>query len=574
MPRKKRTRSTSAQKEKSPSIPVGAQTSGGSPEEVTFSDYPDSFFTDGKVKSLQGTSNVIIVAPNMSPNTDDKNIGILTCWLAEALGAYAVINCRRYRRPKDGDPPPEELQPSDSPSRNEKDKDILKLRQRFLEETGGIPVNLDSYGSASIAAYEYVEAIWLAAGEIGYKDIPLAFFVYGVDDAVADKHAVDGAIGIGYVSDQEEEIYTRDTVSAARAYVGEFIRRLSLRRRIQIEGVSEHSLTSDDVAGWLRYNWNDRFQPSMADGWRAEDVYSILLAFRYTGFRDSKENLKYTVRKLTEAISGLSLFRSWKEGEVAKPEEKKTKKVKAEKEKTPQEQTPPVSEQPSRGGDREAMKEEVSEPAQSGVVLISQEKFQEKVRALRGLTTIRNDKDVDVAFEGEAKEVFVNAFEAAYPVMQTAFASIHELGTFLTGVKEKLKPHKLYYRWLEHTGIPQRTAANYTQIHERYADRLPQFAHLGIRKLLTASRLKDCVDYVEQNEEVIAEQSTAELEQAVKDLRSTKKTTGKARGPKPTYEQLGKYRIRPSSDGTRVVVEGLSKKQQAEVIEAIRAVLS
>jgi hypothetical protein len=141
-------------------------------------------------------------------------------------------------------------------------------------------------------------------------------------------------------------------------------------------------------------------------------------------------------------------------------------------------------------------------------------------------------------------------------------------------VKEKLKPHKLYYRWLEHTGIPQRTAANYTQIHERYADRLPQFAHLGIRKLLTASRLKDCVDYVEQNEEVIAEQSTAELEQAVKDLRSTKKTTGKARGPKPTYEQLGKYRIRPSSDGTRVVVEGLSKKQQAEVIEAIRAVLS
>jgi len=337
MPRKKRTEASHPNKKTSDALPTGRRTSGSPPEEFIFTDYPASFFTEGKVKSLQGTCNVLIVAPNMSPDSDDKNVGLLTYWLTETLGAYAVVNCGRYRRPVDGDPTPEELQVSYSPKPHKKEKGILELRQRLVEETGGIPVNLDSFNSASIAAYEYAEPIWLTACAIAYKSIPLAFFVCGIDDGRADELELDVAVGAGYLLRDKERVCRGDTGSAGGAFVEELIGRLNrLRDGIRVrDGVEGYSLTGDEIAGWLRSTWtddrDDLYEPDMADGWIADDIHSVQLAIRYTGFRDSEENLKRTVGELAPAISGLSVFQSWQREKMAKKATKKPKKSKEPK---------------------------------------------------------------------------------------------------------------------------------------------------------------------------------------------------------------------------------------------------
>jgi len=280
------------------------------------------------------------------------------------------------------------------------------------------------------------------------------------------------------------------------------------------------------------------------------------------------------VKELAHAISGLTLFKSWQEKEMAKKETKKATKSKAEKGRPlkPRDATA-ADEQTSGAGEAKTVTKKPAQSVQADVALISEEKSQEKIEALRDQTTINNDKGEEVAFDGEAKEVFIGAFEEGYPVIERALSSIYELGSFLFDVRKRLKPHKLYYAWLEYAGIPERTASNYVQVYERYAESLPKFGHLGIKKLLTAARLKNCVEYVEKNERAIAEQSADELDKAVKALRSTKKTTGTGKGRRPTWIPVGKCRIRPSMDGTKLVIEGITKKKQVELIEAIKGLL-
>lgn len=217
------------------------------------------------------------------------------------------------------------------------------------------------------------------------------------------------------------------------------------------------------------------------------------------------------------------------------------------------------------------------EGSEMPVRMISHGRFLAKIQSLRDRETIRNDRDEEVAFEGETKEDFIRACEESYPVIERALSGMHEMGTFLRGVRDRLKPKKLYHTWLELTGIPQGTAQNYVQASERYSDRLPQFAHLGIKKLLIASRLEDCVQYVQKHEEMIAEQTAEELEKKVKALRKRRETRsgdGDGRGRKPMSIQVGRFKISPSMDGTKLRVEGLSKTRQTRLIAAIKDLLS
>jgi len=206
--------------------------------------------------------------------------------------------------------------------------------------------------------------------------------------------------------------------------------------------------------------------------------------------------------------------------------------------------------------------------------LIPHEVLQDKIRALRERVTIRNDKGEDVTFEGTAKEDFVTAFEEGYPILKRTLAGLYELGTFLHGVRTKLKPHKLYHAWLDYAGIPRGTAQSYVQAYERYRDRLPRFAALGIRKLLIASRLPDCADYLELHEHEIASQTTEEFEKEVKKLRQRKPSRETKVGRKPIYVSIGSYRVRPSLDGNKITIEGMTKKEQEDFLEAIKELLS
>jgi hypothetical protein len=200
--------------------------------------------------------------------------------------------------------------------------------------------------------------------------------------------------------------------------------------------------------------------------------------------------------------------------------------------------------------------------------------FQNKVKALRECTTITNDRGEEIVFDGEAKEDFVSAFEAGYPVLQKTLTGLYELGSFLLGVRAKLKPLKLYHTWLDYAGIPRGTAQSYVQACDRYREKLPQFSGLGIRKLLIASRLPDCVDYVEKHEQEIAAQTAKELEKQVKRLRQQKQHKATRVGRKPKYISVGAYRLRPSMDGSKITIEGTSKSEQEDLIVAIKELLS
>ncbi len=223
----------------------------------------------------------------------------------------------------------------------------------------------------------------------------------------------------------------------------------------------------------------------------------------------------------------------------------------------------------------EAMSVLTPDVTEMPVGMISQDRFMAKIEALRKRETIRNDRDEEIPFEGETKEDFIRACEESYPVIEKTLSGMYEMGTFLRGVRDRLKPKKLYHTWLEITGIPQGTAQNYVQASERYRDQLPHFAHLGIKKLLIASRLEDCVQYVQKHEDMISEQTAEELEKKVKALRRKRQTpTGDGRGRKSKSLQVGKFKICPSMDGTKLRIEGLSKTRQTKLIEAIKDLLS
>ncbi len=48
----------------------------------------------------------------------------------------------------------------------------------------------------------------------------------------------------------------------------------------------------------------------------------------------------------------------------------------------------------------------------------------------------------------------------------------------------------------------------------------------------------------------------------------------KGKGKRSTYIGVGEIRIRPSMDGTQLIVESIAKKKRAQPIDAIKGVLS
>ena len=211
---------------------------------------PDSL-QDGSIQTFTGSNNVLIVVPNLEP---DDEAGRYIAWFAfrltRMLGPYGVMNCRQYRLPLQEDPSPEELRIPDGGKNENLDKKTTALRKRLLEKTRGIPVDLNSYSSASVAAPDYLEAIWSSACCIGGKAEPLVFFVQGIDDATADALDFDVAIGCGFV--KEDNHVPHDAVRTARAdLVDELLMGFQASRpelRIR-EAVQGYALESRDQ--WL-----------------------------------------------------------------------------------------------------------------------------------------------------------------------------------------------------------------------------------------------------------------------------------------------------------------------------------
>ena len=220
----------------------------------------------------------------------------------------------------------------------------------------------------------------------------------------------------------------------------------------------------------------------------------------------------------------------------------------------------------------------------SAPTVIGEERFQQILTSLNQRETIRDDKGRQIPFKGDTKDHFISACKTAYPVIKKTYEGINELGRVLAEVRDKLRPLGVYYAWLAFINLPKRTAQNYVQVYNRYGDHLPAFTHLGIRKLLIASKLENCTDYVAKNlarmEEETAEQLATQINSLIKKekksrkSRKTKKAKKRDRGTPSKTLRFADCTIRASSKGDRITIEGLTKESQAKLIDALNAMLS
>lgn len=91
-------------------------------------------------------------------------------------------------------------------------------------------------------------------------------------------------------------------------------------------------------------------------------------------------------------------------------------------------------------------------------------------------------------------------------------------------------------------GFPRRTAHNYIQAYERLRERMKDFSYLGVTKLLTVTRIKEPVPYLEKDAEVITVEATDELRRII-DEETKKRATGRS-SKKPGELPLRKMNLR------------------------------
>lgn len=215
------------------------------------------------------------------------------------------------------------------------------------------------------------------------------------------------------------------------------------------------------------------------------------------------------------------------------------------------------------------------EAASGAPAIIEPERFRQIVAALDQREKITDDRGKEIEFTGVVKKEFIGACQTAYPVVSKTYEVINDLGRILSEVRAKLKPLGVYHAWLEFINLPRRTAQNYVQVYDRYKEQLPEFAHLGIRKLLIASKLDDCTDYLAKNLPKIEEKTAQDLETEIKSvLNKTKQAKKRGGGRSSKALRIGDCILRASLKGDKITIEGLTKRRQAQLWEAIKELIS
>ena len=204
----------------------------------------------------EGESNVLIVAPHGYPG-DDDNTEILAALLAEELDCFAVVNNRKYNRQA----------PSGS--------------YRFTEDLNDVdqaPICPDFWDPLVDRLRHIVRH---------YPKFPLVLFLHGMSDANADEYVgknFDFAIGVGCVGKHDPL-----TASASRKLLYSLKKLLSESIGKAQHGVERYA-ARNRVPTILTYQINER------------GVEAVQLEIRYTGYRDTRDNLEKLAKALAKVI--------------------------------------------------------------------------------------------------------------------------------------------------------------------------------------------------------------------------------------------------------------------------------
>lgn len=237
--------------------------------------------------------NVLVVAPHGFPG-NDENTERVAYYTAEALDCNAVINNRKYRRPAKGEREQPELHVLDL---NNPDH-ARQCRKDYLDPILEMVRNLDHR----------------------FGKPPIVIFIHGINDGTArdrvGRHIGDSdavfAIGAGYAADYSKnpppisETYTvayrTDRATASLTLISELMEQLRLELGPGGDGVPGYGATK-----------------AMPRIFRTEctfPVEAVQLELRWTGFRDSPQNMRTVGSELARVVGRLSGFEAAPAGEV------------------------------------------------------------------------------------------------------------------------------------------------------------------------------------------------------------------------------------------------------------------
>jgi hypothetical protein len=552
-----------------------------------------------------GTCNVLVVAPHGFPGNDD-NTEILAYRLAQKLEAYAVVNNRKYKRPG----------------------------ERWANDEPGFVADLNSPEDVQKSAPDFFEKLMVKVDDLckKYKKA-IVVFIHGMgDDKAGQKsRATKCDIGVGYSGsehDPAKAFASKDFVKDLRAglkangmwpapvgrwFTGSGTMAAYFRGRkgyenveavqleFRYEGLRESSTSIEAAADTLCKTFasleNDfekeerlrnplvgampRALTSQMAEHAVEDDQKLTLegdSLQISGEQDTSVPDSVVASEFQSSIQDLSEAKSAQTGPVILSEGSGSEHEVEAVSTSPlgdSEETPEPLGSHKEGFMAKHKEEFPIESDEPSRMVVGEERFQQIMADLQIREKITDDKGEEINFGGEVKTEFIGACETAYPVIKKTYEDINELGRILGEVRFKLKPLGIYHSWLRFINLPRRTAQNYVQVHERYKPNLPAFAHLGIRKLLIASKLDDCAVYVARNLPKIEAETVDELETEVKAvLRKGEKTKKKGGGRPSKALRIGSCTIRASSKGDKITIEGLTKKRQTQLIEAINKLLS
>jgi len=237
-----------------------------------------------KLEFIEGKNNILLIVPHGHPK-NDMNTGKLTRKMAELLNCYAVIN-EYYRRPYT-------------------DKDTKEI-YGTNKEAGIVDLNNIAGIRAAGMEEEFLQPIFdiskKIVGEDGMDGV-IILHIHGIGDdkfknSKEAKPPVLVGIGRGV---QEDRLST--TVEAAEQLIKKLGEDEDHPLLARIENGGQYS-------GWAKHNLNQLFTGVVDPGYKDENVQSIQLEIKYTGFRD-KENLDKTANTISSAlrdIAGLNVL--------------------------------------------------------------------------------------------------------------------------------------------------------------------------------------------------------------------------------------------------------------------------
>jgi hypothetical protein len=242
-------------------------------------------------------SRFVIAAPH-GYRKDDRNTDILAHALADKLQANAVINCGRYRKPKRADDPrAEEIIVANPVALTSAE---LALRNGFIRETSAIPVDLNKWRDAMIAAPDFFHPLTSITSMICRNSTPLVVFVHGIaDHNHSGQRNPDFVVAAGYEYVNKARAYRTDRTTASKSVVEGLVSGLRKLERNGSQAWVEEGLPGYAAAKPERMPWIFKMLAGGTNG--RLSVNAIQLEVRHKGLREV-ENIPSTARKLASVL--------------------------------------------------------------------------------------------------------------------------------------------------------------------------------------------------------------------------------------------------------------------------------